>query len=160
MVKIEGTITGKNDYITQLFIKNTTSNYLSYYFGRSPIGYVASLKIKQESDVEVGMRITKVGCTFVSNSASEEDMIREVNNAVNQGTSVCVGEAQKDTNGYDALISAYDLKSGSGKNRLVIQVLYGLGEEDTIKNEEFSIINRFIILNMIIYCVVLKSNMW
>ena len=138
VVKIEGTITGKNDYITQLFIKNTTSNYLSYYFGRSPIGYVASLKIKQESDVEVGMRITKVGCTFVSNSASEEDMIREVNNAVNQGTSVCVGEAQKDTNGYDALISAYDLKSGSGKNRLVIQVLYGLGEEDTIKNEEFS----------------------
>ena len=136
VVKIEGTIPGKNDYMTQLFIKNSTSNYLYYNFGRAPIGNVASLKIKQESEVEEGMRVNKVGCIFVSNTANDEEMVNAVNSAMNQGTSVCIGESQKDTNGYDALINAKDLSSGSGNNRLVIQIIYGLGEEDKAKKEK------------------------
>ena len=135
VVKIDRYIEGKNDYISQLFIKNTSSNYLYYDFARVPIGYVASLKIKQESDVEEGMRVSKVGCTLVPTSYSDEDMVRAVNSAMNQGTSVCVGESQKDTNGYDALISAYGLTSSSADRRLVIQVIYGLGEESIKKDE-------------------------
>ena len=136
VLQIEGTISGKTDYITQLFIKNSTSNYLYYNFRRNPTGYIASLKIKQESDVEDGMKVNKVGCTFVSNSADDEEMVNAVNSAMNQGTSVCIGESQKDTNGYDALINARDLESGSGNNKLVIQIIYGFGEEEKVKKEK------------------------
>ena len=134
VVKIESTIPQKADYVTQLFIKNTTSNYLYYNFGRAPVGYIASLKIKPESEVEEGMRVNKVGCTFVSNPSTDEQMVKEVNNAMEDGTSVCVGEYQKDTNGYDALINAIDLKN-SGNSRLVIQVIYGLGDEEDKKEK-------------------------
>ena len=145
VVKIESTIPNKNDYVTQLFIKNTTSNYLYYNFGRDPIGYVASLKIKPELDVEEGMRVNKVGCVFVDPSSTDEQMVKEVNNAMAQGTSVCVGEYQKDTNGYDALINANDLKSGSKNSRLVIQVIYGLGDEESEKEK---LRDEFITLNI------------
>ena len=120
VVKIDRSIEGKNDYISQLFIKNTTSNYLYYDFGRIPVGYVASLKIKQESEVEEGMRVTKVGCTLVPTTTSDEDMVRAVNTAISQSKSVCIDESQKDSNGYDALISAYVLSIASADRRLVI----------------------------------------
>ena len=135
VVKIDKFIEGKNDYVSQLFIKNTTSNYLYYDFARIPVGYVASLKIRQESEVEEGMRVNKVGCTLVPTSYSDEDMVRAINTAINQGKSVCVGESQKDSNGYDALISAYGLTSSTADRRLVIQVIYGLGEEPIKKDE-------------------------
>ena len=132
VINIDGTIDGKNDYVTKEFIKNTTSNYLCYrYTGREPDGNVFSLKIKQTSEEysEEGMRITKVGCTFVKTDADDEEMVKAVNNAMNFGTSVCIGESQKDTNGFDALINAKDITSGSGNRKLVIQVIYGLGDE-------------------------------
>ena len=135
VVKISDFIEGKPDYVSQKFIKNTTSNYLYFDFGKNPTGFVASLKIKAESEVEEGMRVNKVGCIFVSPSSDDLEMVKEVNNAMIQGTSVCIGESQKDSNGYDALISAMDLQSGSGNKRLVIQIIYGLGEEKKIKNE-------------------------
>ena len=59
-----------------------------------------------------------------------------VNSAMNQGTSVCIGESQKDTNGYDALISEINLSSGSGNNKLVIQIVYGFGEDGKVKKEK------------------------
>ena len=127
----------KTDYFSKEYIKNTTSNYLYYqYTGREPVGNVFSLKIKQKSDEEVeeGMRITKVGCTFVKTDANDEEMVKAVNNAMNLGTSVCRGESQKDTNGFDALINAKDITSGSGNRKLVIQVLYGLGDEKKIED--------------------------
>ena len=146
VVKIEGIIPGKNDYFTQVFIKNTTSNYLYYNYGRNPNGFVSSLKIKQESDSEEGMRITKVGCTFVRTDANDEEMVRAVNNAMNLGTSICVGEAQKDTNGFDALVNAKELSSGSSNRRLVIQVIYGLGDEEK-ENKKFKDEDEPITLN-------------
>ena len=135
VIKIDDFIEGKPDYVSQKFIKNTTSNYLYYDFGKNPTGYVASLKIKAESEVEEGMRVNKVGCIFVSPSLDDMDMMEKVNDAMIDGTSVCIGESQKDSNGYDALINAMDLKSGSGNKRLVIQIIYGLGDDKKIKEE-------------------------
>lgn len=58
-------------------------------------------------------------------------MVSAVNKAIADGKSVCVGETQKDTNGFDALINAKDFQNGYSK--LVIQVIYGLGEENKLK---------------------------
>ena len=131
--KIKGIteITGLIDsnYVKQDFIKNRTSNYLFYDFKREPIGDVASLKIINS---ENGMKVNKVGCTFVKKGTEDVDMVSAVNKAVIEGQSVCVGQTEKDTNGFDALISAKDVKNGY--MRLVIQVLYGIGDEQ--KNEE------------------------
>ena len=62
-------------------------------------------------------------------------MVNAVNKAVLEGTSVCAGEMQKDSDGYDALVNA---KYPDGNNKLVIQVLYGLGDEkeEKIKEDE------------------------
>ena len=131
VLKLDKEIPGKPGYISQLFARNATSNYFYYYYPKIDIkGYVSSLKIKQQSSEEEGMRISKVGCTFVEPNSSQEDMMRAVNNAMNLGTSVCVGESQSDTNGFDALINAKQLSSGSGKRQLVIQVIYGLGDDE------------------------------
>jgi len=131
--KIKGIteITGLIDsnYVKQDFIKNRTSNYLFYDFKREPIGDVASLKIINS---ENGMKVNKVGCTFVKKGTEDVDMVSAVNKAMMDGQSVCVGQTEKDTNGFDALISAKDVKNGY--MRLVIQVLYGIGDEQ--KNEE------------------------
>ena len=142
IVEISKTIEGKSDYATELFIQNTTSNYLFYNFQRTPNGDVASLKIIQQSDGE-GMRVNKVGCVFVSRTTTDEEMVSKVNAAMREGTSVCIGETQKDTNGYDALINAKDV--AIGYSRLVIQVIYGIGEEKEKKNEE---INENVTLNI------------
>ena len=140
VIKLDGQIEGKPDYFTKEFIKNTTSNYLCYQYTRyeKPAGDVFSLKIRQKSDEESseGMRITKVGCTFVNVNADDEEMIKSVNNAMNLGLSVCIGESQKDTNGFDALISAKDISSGSNNKKLVIQVIYGLGDDENKKKND------------------------
>ena len=133
ITEITGTIPGKSDYVTQIFVQNTTSNYLFYNFQRKPVGEAASLKIITPEGEEEGMRVNKVGCTFVKRDATDEDMVSAVNKAIADGKSVCVGETQKDTNGYDALINAKDFQNGYSK--LVIQVIYGLGEENKLKKE-------------------------
>ena len=70
-------------------------------------------------------RVNKIGCVFASYEATEEQMVNAVNKAVLEGTSVCAGEMQKDNDGYDALVNA---KYPDDKNKLIIQVLYGLGD--------------------------------
>ena len=118
-----------SDYVRGVFTQNTTSNYLFYDFKRDPIGDVASLKI---INTETGMKVNKVGCTFVRKGTEDIDMVSAVNKAMMESTSVCVGQTEKDTNGFDALISAKDVKNGYV--RLVLQVVYGIGEG--IKNEK------------------------
>ena len=118
--------------VTQDFIQNRTSNYLFYDFPRQPTGNVASLKIKNE---EGGMKVNKVGCVFVETPITDAEMISKVNNAIKDGNSACIGQTNNDQNGFDALISAIDTSLGK-KMRLVIQVIYGIGEEE--KKEKFS----------------------
>ena len=127
LTKIEGRI--DNNHVTQQFIQNRTTNYLYYDFTMVPTGYVVALKILSES----GLKVNKVGCVFVSKNTEDEDMVKEVNSAMIEGRSVCVGQTEKDSDGYDALISAMDIKAGLW--RLVIQVIYGLGDDQNYQNE-------------------------
>ena len=117
----------KNQYVTKSFKLNSASNYLYYDFAKIPTGKIASLKVS----TTVG-KVTKVGCVFVSKYALDDTMVSEVNKATLQGKSVCLGEMQKDSDGYDALIKA---NYTDNNNRLVIQILYGLGEEYKNKNQ-------------------------
>jgi len=132
VLKIEDYIEGENEYVNKQFQFRSSSNYLYYDFKNAeepPNGKIASLKIRTET-----AKVSKVGCVFTSVDASEGEMVNLVNNAVLEGKSVCLGEMQKDTDGYDALINA---NYAAGKNRLVIQVLYGLGQkEEKLKDEE------------------------
>ena len=113
-------------YVTKTFKYKSSSNYLYYDFANNPKGKIASLKIKS-----INAKVNKVGCVFTSKYATDSNMMNDVNKAVLEGKSVCLGEMQKDSDGYDALIKA----NYEGVNsRLVIQVLYGLGKE--IKDEE------------------------
>ena len=126
-VKVETIIEGESEYITAEFAIKTSSNYLYYDFPRTPTGNVASVRIKSGS-----IRVNKIGCTFVSNTATEEQMINLVNIAMIQGTSCCIGENYVGITGYDALVNAnYTV----GKNRMVIQVLYALGENGEENDE-------------------------
>ena len=126
-VKIDQSIEGEVDYFTADFKVKSSSNYLYYDFPRTPIGNIASIRINSEST-----RVNKVGCVFVSNKASEDEMISEVNKAVREDKSCCVGDNYEGNNGFDALINA---KYESGNNRLVIQVLYGFGEGENDDEE-------------------------
>ena len=130
VTEIQGHI--DNNYVYQDFIQNRTSNYLFYDFPRQAIGNAASLRITSE---ESGMKVNKVGCVFVEKYSTDDDMVKKVNKAMLEGTSSCVGQTSYDQNGFDALISAIDTSLGT-KNRLVIQVIYGFGEEQ--KNENIS----------------------
>ena len=142
VVEITDYVTDKPDYVTVTFIQNTTSNYLFYDFKRSPTGDVAALKIEETG---TGLRVNKVGCTFVKTKSEDSEMVAAVNKAMLEGTSVCIGETQKDGDGFDALINAVDVKNSY--TRLVVQVLYGLGDENEYNklkengklNEEISI---------------------
>ena len=126
-VKIDQSIEGEVDYFTADFKVKSSSNYLYYDFPRTPIGNIASIRINSEST-----RVNKVGCVFVSNKASEDEMISEVNKAVREDKSCCVGDNYEGNNGFDALINA---KYESGNNRLVIKVLYGFGEGENDDEE-------------------------
>ena len=122
VLKIEDYIEGENEYVNKQFQFCSSSNYLYYDFKNAeepPIGKIASLKIRTET-----AKVIKVGCVFTSVDVSEGEMVNLVNNAILEGKNVCLGEMQKYPGGYDALINA---NYAAGKNRLVIQVLYGLG---------------------------------
>ena len=121
-----------NKYVTGKFKSSLSSNYLYYDFAKVPTGNVASLKISSFED----QKVTKVGCVFVSKSATEEEMISEVNKAVNQGKSVCLGQVEKRYDGFNAIINA---GYTSEKSRLVVQVLYGLGEKNLKDGENMQI---------------------
>ena len=119
-VKIESIIEGQTEYIQADFTVKSSSNYLFYDFPRTPTGNVASIRIKSYS-----ARVNKVGCVFVSNTANDDEMINAVNTAVSQDKSVCIGDSYFTYTGFDALVNA---KYTTGNNRLVIQIMYGLGE--------------------------------
>ena len=144
IVEILGSIPGRSDYVTQSFEQNTTNNYVFYNFQTVPEGDVAMLNIKPMIE-GTGMTINKVGCAFVTKKATDEDMVSAVNNAVKKGTSVCIGETQKDDNGFDALINAKDVANGYPK--LIIQIIYGLGEEEQ-KIKDKKNINEVVSLNI------------
>ena len=141
-----------SNYVTQEFVQNRTTNYLFYDFSRPPTGDIAALKIIKS---ETGMKVSKVGCVFVKRGTEDVDMVSQVNNAMIEGKSVCVGQTEKDTDGYDALISALDVKGGT-YTRLVIQVLYGLGDEQ--KNEDFSDDGNILTINLRINGVPVDSQ--
>ena len=127
-VKIDEFVDEFSEYVTKSFKFNLASNYLYYDFTKKPTGNIASLKIRSTNS-----KVNKIGCVYTSITASDDDMVNAVNTAVLEGKSVCIGEMQKDSDGYDALINA---NYAEGKNRLVIQVLYGLGEEDQKLKDE------------------------
>ena len=125
-------VEGQNEYMNKTFIYSSSSNYLYFDFKNAqepPNGKIASLKIRTDA-----AKVSKVGCVFVPNTATEAEMVNIVNSAVLNGKSVCLGEMQKDTDGYDALINA---NYAPNNNRLVIQVIYGLGneKEEQLKDE-------------------------
>ena len=85
-----------------------------------------------------GLKVNKVGFIFVPKNSENSFMVSQVNDAIINGTSVCVGETQKDDIEYHALINAYDVQKGYP--RLVIQVIYGVGDDQNNKasNGEYS----------------------
>ena len=52
-------------------------------------------------------------------------MLPIINKVPLGGTNLCKGDEKKDTNGYDALINAENVKAGH--RRLVLMIQYGLG---------------------------------
>ena len=134
--EIRDYVEGENEYLTKTFIFSQSSNFLYFDFKNAeepPNGKIASLKIRTDAQ-----KVSKVGCIFAPNTATEAEMVNLVNTAVLEGKSVCLGEMQKDTDGYDALINA---NYAPNHNRLVIQVLYGLGnkKEEGLKDENESV---------------------
>ena len=150
---ITGKIPKKEDYVTQLFIKNTTksSNYLFYNFNNKPTGNIASLKIFAEKNE--GMLVSKVICTFVESNASPETMIKAVNEAERTFNNLCTGESFKDSNGYDALINTKNIDNG--KTKLVLLVKYGMGND---KNKIKDINEDIVMMNITIRTTGLKVD--
>ncbi|MBO6244398.1 MAG: hypothetical protein J6O41_07575, partial [Clostridia bacterium] len=141
--EINGKIPDKNNYVTQLFKKNTTSNnYLCYNFENEPTGDISSLKIFPDS--KTGLPISKVICTFVQSTASTEEMIAAVNEAEKSNNNLCVGGSYDGGMTYDALINSKNIKNGNTK--LAILIKYGTEEEG--KNEELS--DEMVMMNITI----------
>ena len=134
--EINGFIPDKNDYVTHLFSKDIISNnYLYYDFKSEPIGDIASLKIFSTQENELS--VSKVSCALVESSASNEEMVKTVNEAERTYNNLCVSKAYKDR-GFDSLINIKDYTKGY--TRLVILVKYGMSlgyeniNEDIIMN--------------------------
>ena len=119
----------KDQYVTLDFKTDLNSNYLYYDFPLAPYGLVASVKVLSPS-----AKVTKMSCVFVSKYATQSTMISAVNNAMVDNNSVCLSLGSSNSNEFNALIKA---KIKGEDSRLVMQVLYGLGEEDeeNIKNK-------------------------
>ena len=135
--EIEGP--AESNIVTQDFKKNS-SNYLYYDFTNSPVGDVASLKIINEG--EVGVTISKVICGFVETGMTDENMLKAINEIPRGGTNLCKGDEKKDSNGYDAIINAENVKNK--KPRLIIMIQYGFGDndeekKDTLKDEDIQL---------------------
>ena len=136
ITEISQFIEDQPEYVFAYFTQNRTSNYMYYDFKITPVGDIASLRIINEQGI--GMKVNKVGCVFVKTGTEDADMISQVNEAMISGNNLCVGQTENDNNGFDALINAVDVKGGT-YTRLVIQVLYGFGEDEkNRKNEEIS----------------------
>ena len=138
--EINGKIPDKNNYATQLFMKNTTSNnYLCYNFQNRPTGDISSLKIFPDS--KTGSPISKVICTFVSNTASTAEMIAAVNEAEKSSNNLCIGGSYDEGQTYDALINSINIKNE--KTKLAILIKYGTDGQRQIEelSEEMIMMN-------------------
>ena len=111
-----------NEYATLNFKYNLNDNYFYYDFPQSPLGLVASLRI-----LSPPIKVLKVSCVFVPKSASESAMIIAVNNAMLEGNSVCLNLGSENNREFNALIKA---KLKDDNSRLVVQTIYGIGEDD------------------------------
>ena len=125
-VEAVNTYIEEDKYVTLNFQYNLNSNYLYYDFPLKPYGTSASLKILTST-----AKVTKVGCTFVSKYASDSTMVSSVNNAVVENKNICLDLGSSKKTEFNALINA---NYAEGNSRLVIQVIYGFGEEDKINN--------------------------
>ena len=120
-------------YATLDFFYNLNSNYLYFDFAKKPLGNVASLKVLSPE-----AKVTKVGCVFVSKYASDSTMISAVNNAMLENKNMCLNLGNKNYTEFNALINA----DFEGENsRLVIQVLYGFGEDENNSNKLGDVLN-------------------
>ena len=131
-VKIDQPVEGQSEYMTVNFKVKSSSNYLYYDFPRVPTGSISTIRIKTDNT-----RVSKIGCVFVSNKATDEQMITLVNKAILEDKTVCIGGGNAGSNGYDALVNA---KYASGNNRLVIQILYALGDKEINADTDASIV--------------------
>ena len=116
-----------NQYVTLNFTYNPNTNYLYYDFSKKPYGLSSSLKI-----TTTNVKVTKVGCTFVSKSASDSTMIDSVNTAIKENKNVCLDLGSESKTEFNALINA---NYSEDNNRLVIQVIYGFGDNDINNNK-------------------------
>ena len=121
----------QSNVVSQKFNKNNP-NYLYYDFTNNPVGDVASLKIRNDGDV--GVTVVKVLCAFVDKGTTDENMLSIINKVPLGGTNLCKGDEKKDTNGYDALINAENVKAGH--RRLVLMIQYGLGDDNEEKKND------------------------
>ena len=131
-VKIDQPVEGQSEYMTVNFKVKSSSNYLYYDFPRVPTGSISTIRIKTDNT-----RVSKIGCVFVSNKATDEQMITLVNKAILEDKTVCIGGGNAGSNGFDALVNA---KYASGNNRLVIQILYALGDKEINADTDASIV--------------------
>ena len=133
--EINGIIPEKKDYVTHLFSKDIISNnYLYYDFKSEPIGDIASLKIISNQGEPI--TVSKVSCALVKSSATNEEMVKAVNEAERTYNNLCVSKTYKD-NGFDSLINIKDYTNGNTK--LVILVKYGMSLDNN--NNEETIMN-------------------
>ena len=128
---IKGTL--ETTVATQTFVKSGP-NYLYYDFTTTPVGSVAALRIKSPEDTSV--TVTRTICTFVESGTTDEDMQRAVNNAALNNENVCKGQEKKNARGFDALINARTYTLNKAKSRLLIQVMYGFGENEKETNDD------------------------
>ena len=83
---------------------NLNGKYLYFDFPKSPLSQVASLKILSSP-----IGVSKVSCALVPKSATESTMIATVNNAIFDGTNVCLdlgSSSKNELNEFNALINA------------------------------------------------------
>ena len=141
VIEVDDLVEKENDIVTKSFAFNSNSNYLYYDFKKVPDGKMASVKISSS-----GQTVTKIGCVFVSNTATQTQMVTEVNKAMLENRNACLGETQKDNDGFDAIVNA---NYADGKNRLVVQVIYGLGDIDKALSDNTTAVTIYLRTNTV-----------
>ena len=73
---------------------------------------------------------SKVGYAFTSKYTLDDMMVSKINKAVLERKSICIGEMKKEKDRCNGLIN---VDIWLINNRLVIQILYGVGKKTMIK---------------------------
>ncbi len=122
-----------NQYATLQFEFNLNSNYLYYDFAMIPNGLAATLKVTSSV-----ASVTKIGCVFVPKDSSDSTMVSRINNAMMEDTSVCMNLGSNNNNEFNVLVNA---NHTTNYLRLVIQIIYGLGQSNEKLKDELNTIN-------------------